>query len=180
MYHLPDLSASAPASIGKAKGSSKSKSHSHSHSHSHHNSLTHTHHNSLSLSSPSSAPSHPSQQPQPDPTKGTSTYPKVQTRAKDRTLFNAAVLELVKLIQAALAISGMFPLHPHAYFLHRGHHHHHRPLGEIEMDGLLCDVTVEGIQKWVSEIGENCVGVEVSLGNFSLCGCGCLGCIEGG
>jgi hypothetical protein len=48
------------------------------------------------------------------------------------------------------------------------------------MDGLLCDVTVEGIQKWVSEIGENCVGVEVSLGNFFLCGCGCLGCIEGG
>lgn len=28
------------------------------------------------------------------------------------------------------------------------------------MDGLLCDVTVEGIEKWVSEIGESCVGVE--------------------
>ncbi|KIM71203.1 hypothetical protein PILCRDRAFT_83024, partial [Piloderma croceum F 1598] len=46
----------------------------------------------------------------------------------------SSALKLVKLIQAALAIS--------------------------EMDGLLCDVTVEGIQRWVSEVGESSVGVE--------------------
>jgi hypothetical protein len=62
-------------------------------------------------------------------------------------------------------------------FMHREHHHHHhhhhhqhqQQQGEVggvvgvEMDGLLCDVTVEGIQKWVSEVGESSVGVEVGL-----------------
>ena len=63
--------------------------------------------------------------------------------------------------------------------MHREHHHHHhhhhhhqhqqQQQGEVggvvgvEMDGLLCDVTVEGIQKWVSEVGESSVGVEVGL-----------------
>jgi hypothetical protein len=107
------------------------------------------------------------------------TQPRVpQTRAKDRTLFNATVLELVKLIQAALAISGLFPLYPYANFVHREHrHHHHRHhhrggMGGVEIDGLLCDITVEGIQKWVSEIGESCVGVEVILHGLrdSICG----------
>lgn len=39
---------------------------------------------------------------------------------------------------------------------------------EMEMDGLLCDVTVEGIQRWVAEVGERSVGVEVSLVVFFL------------
>jgi hypothetical protein len=69
--------------------------------------------------------------------------------AKDIALFNSSVLELVKLIQASLAIFGMFPF----------------SLGgrEGEMDGLLCDVAVDGIQRWVAEIGEPCVGVEVGV-----------------
>ncbi|KAI0084175.1 hypothetical protein BDY19DRAFT_898854 [Irpex rosettiformis] len=57
-------------------------------------------------------------------------------------LFKAVVLELIKLVQAALAISGMFDM------------------SREERDGLLCDVTCEGIQRWVAEIGEPCVNVE--------------------
>lgn len=59
-------------------------------------------------------------------------------------LFNATVLELVKMVQTALAIFGIFDLSPE------------------ERNGLLCDVTNDGIQKWVSEIGEPCMKVEVS------------------
>ncbi|KAI9063225.1 hypothetical protein FKP32DRAFT_1592689 [Trametes sanguinea] len=62
--------------------------------------------------------------------------------ARSGTLFNTTVLELVKLIQAALAIFGMFDLAPE------------------ERNGLLCDRTCEGIQKWVSEIGEPHVKIE--------------------
>lgn len=133
MYHIPDPSAAHSRPIGKSK--SKSKTHSHS------NSLT------VSLS----------------PTKSLSIERSVasdfasvaaalsKSRAKDRTLFNATVLELVKLIQAALAVSGMMPM---------------PTPGGAEMDGLLCDVTVEGIKKWVSEVGEGCVGVEVCSFNL--------------
>ena len=64
-------------------------------------------------------------------------------------LFNSVVLELVKLIQAALAVFGMFDLDREA------------------RDGLLCDVTWEGIQRWVAEIGEPLLSVEVSLRNYS-------------
>ncbi len=59
-------------------------------------------------------------------------------------LFNATVLELVKLIQAALAIFGMFDLSPE------------------ERNGLLCDITCEGIQRWVTEIGEPYLHIEVT------------------
>ncbi|EIW61941.1 uncharacterized protein TRAVEDRAFT_70176 [Trametes versicolor FP-101664 SS1] len=64
-----------------------------------------------------------------------------KTPARSGALFNATVLELVKLIQASLAIFGMFDLAP-------------------EKDGLLCDVTCEGIQQWVSVIGEPYLKVE--------------------
>ncbi|THG94413.1 hypothetical protein EW026_g7057 [Hermanssonia centrifuga] len=57
-------------------------------------------------------------------------------------LFNSTVLELVKLIQAALSVCGMFDL------------------SKEERNGLLCDVTCEGIQRWVTEIGESCANVE--------------------
>ncbi|CCM01577.1 uncharacterized protein FIBRA_03637 [Fibroporia radiculosa] len=56
--------------------------------------------------------------------------------------FNATVLELVKLIQAALAIFDMFDLVPE------------------ERNGLLCDVTSEGIKRWVTDVGEPCMKVE--------------------
>ncbi|KAF8450735.1 hypothetical protein L210DRAFT_2408267 [Boletus edulis BED1] len=57
------------------------------------------------------------------------------------------VLELVKLLQAALAICGMFPLLP----LHTS---------AAAVDGLLCDVTIDGLRRWVAEIGESLIGVE--------------------
>jgi len=89
-------------------------------------------HSSLDLSKPSA----------PSPIAPSNT-----THAK--TLFNASVVELIKLIQTALAIFGMFPV---AY---------PEPRKQLEADGLLCDVTVEGIQRWVVEIGESCIGIEV-------------------
>jgi hypothetical protein len=69
----------------------------------------------------------------------------VKPKAKDIALFNSTVLELVKLVQASLSIFGMYPLTSEGGLV----------------DGLLCDVTVDGIQRWVAEIGEPCVGVEV-------------------
>jgi hypothetical protein len=62
-------------------------------------------------------------------------------RSFDR--FNATILELVKLIQVALSLFGMFSL------------------CRDEWNGLLCDLTVDGIQRWVTEIGEPLLGVEV-------------------
>ncbi|KAG0709652.1 hypothetical protein DFH29DRAFT_885189 [Suillus ampliporus] len=59
--------------------------------------------------------------------------------------FAATVLELVKLIQAALSMCGMFPLTSPPAF-----------------DGLLCDVTIDGLQKWMVEVGENFPGVEAT------------------
>ena len=56
------------------------------------------------------------------------------------------MLELVKLIQASLAIFGMFDLSPD------------------ERNGLLCDETCEGIKQWTTEIGEYLsIEVECSL-----------------
>lgn len=57
-------------------------------------------------------------------------------------VFNATVLGLVKAVQAGLAIFGMFDLN-------------------YERNGLLCDLTVDGIQKWITEIGEPHLHVEV-------------------
>lgn len=69
----------------------------------------------------------------------------INTRQSQRhPHFAATVLELVKLIQAALFVCGMFPLTS-------------RPM----LDGLLCDVTIDGLQKWMTEIGESLPGVEV-------------------
>lgn len=62
--------------------------------------------------------------------------------------FTTYVLELVKLLQAALAICGMFPLVP-SY------------TSAATFDGLLCDVTIDGLRRWVTEIGETLVGLEV-------------------
>jgi hypothetical protein len=63
--------------------------------------------------------------------------------------FVTYVLELVKLLQAALAMCGMFPLAP-PY------------TSAAAFDGLLCDVTIDGLRRWVAEIGESLVGLEVS------------------
>ncbi|KAL4241904.1 hypothetical protein ABKN59_000448 [Abortiporus biennis] len=62
--------------------------------------------------------------------------------ARSQALFRPTVLELVKLIQAGLSIFGCFELCPE------------------DRNGLLCDVTCDGIQKWIAEIGEPCLAVE--------------------
>lgn len=88
-----------------------------------------------------------------------SEWPKISDTTKDRFisaynipdradirspgLFNLLVLELVKLIQAALSISGLFELN------------------RDERSGLLCDATREGLRRWVTDIGEPYVGLEV-------------------
>ncbi|TFK55736.1 hypothetical protein OE88DRAFT_1652183 [Heliocybe sulcata] len=70
------------------------------------------------------------------------------TKIRSAPLFNPTVLELVKLIQAGLAICNMF-----ATIQTVGHRCR-------EIDGLLCEETADGIARWVLEIGESVVGVE--------------------
>lgn len=59
--------------------------------------------------------------------------------------FNNAVLELVKLVQCALSLFGMFDGSPE------------------ERNGLLCDVTAEGILRWTDQVGEPLLSLEVGL-----------------
>ncbi|KAF8351438.1 hypothetical protein F5887DRAFT_937473 [Amanita rubescens] len=61
------------------------------------------------------------------------------SRTKDRNIFTATVLELVKLIQAGLSLFGMY---------------------SGPLDGLLCDTTVDGIRRWIADIGEPIIGLE--------------------
>ncbi|KAJ7283632.1 hypothetical protein C8J57DRAFT_1709997 [Mycena rebaudengoi] len=82
--------------------------------------------------------------PSPAATPGGSARYAPKSRTKDRLAFIASVLELVKLLQAGLAIFGMFPA------------------PNMPLDGLLCDKTVEGLTTWVNEIGEQCVNVEAT------------------
>lgn len=81
------------------------------------------------------------------PTKKEQLYGKT----KERFTFIATVLELVKLIQAGLAIFGMYD-----------------SSATPSLDGLLCDVTVDGIRKWIAKVGGPCVGLEVCLCLFSI------------
>ncbi|KAG6897456.1 hypothetical protein C0992_001456 [Termitomyces sp. T32_za158] len=69
-------------------------------------------------------------------------------KAKPNPDFIDTVLELVKLIQAALALFGMYRLVPKSQTIcpHR--------------DGLLCDETVDAIRRWILDIGQPCVGLE--------------------
>ena len=71
----------------------------------------------------------------------------IRGKTKERAFFNATVIELVKLIQASLSIFGLFG----------------SPATGIQSDGLLCDDTVEGIRRWIIDIGEPCVGLEVGV-----------------
>lgn len=58
------------------------------------------------------------------------------------SMFTKTVLELVKLVQTAIALFDMFPSSPE------------------EQNGLLCDVTVDGLQRWVREVGESYMKIE--------------------
>lgn len=68
---------------------------------------------------------------------------RMNDKIRSSALFGTTILELVKLIQAALSLFGLFSL------------------CQDDWNGLLCDVTVDGIQRWVAEIGEQHMGVEV-------------------
>ena len=68
-------------------------------------------------------------------------------KTKERFTFIATVLELVKLIQAGLAIFGMYGSSAST--------------PNLILDGLLCDVTVDGIRTWIAKIGGPCVSLEV-------------------
>ncbi|EPT03801.1 hypothetical protein FOMPIDRAFT_1028638 [Fomitopsis schrenkii] len=63
-------------------------------------------------------------------------------KGRSAPCFSATVLELVKLIQAGLAVFDLFDISPE------------------ERNGLLCDVTCEGIRRWVSEVGEPYMRIE--------------------
>ena len=71
-------------------------------------------------------------------------------RTVSNVLFSTAVLELVRIAQAALSIFGFFPPPPSA-----------APRSNPSIDGLLCDDTVVGIQSWITEIGGPFLGIEV-------------------
>ena len=68
---------------------------------------------------------------------------RMNDKIRSSDLFGTTILELVKIIQAALSLFGMFSL------------------CQDDWNGLLCDLTVDGIQRWVTEIGEAHMGVEV-------------------
>ena len=74
-------------------------------------------------------------------------------KTKERFTFIATVLELVKLIQAGLAIFGMYDSNP---------------TPNLILDGLLCDITVDGIRKWIAKVGGPCVALEVCLCLLSI------------
>ncbi|KAJ3560245.1 hypothetical protein NP233_g10966 [Leucocoprinus birnbaumii] len=68
-------------------------------------------------------------------------------KSKDLPFFNATVLELVKLVQVGLSLFGMYDVK--------------EALGsKLLVDGLLCDATVRGIERWIVEIGEPRAGLE--------------------
>jgi len=67
---------------------------------------------------------------------------RMNDKIRSSDLFGTTILELVKIIQAALSLFGMFSL------------------CQDDWNGLLCDLTVDGIQRWVTEIGEPHMGVE--------------------
>jgi hypothetical protein len=95
-------------------------------------------------------------------------------KTKDRALFNATVLELVKLVQAGLMIFGMYQsgttpddAAPTA-IVDAVQGPGPLPATKVaKLDGLLCDATADGIQRWVVDVGETCVGVEVRSPQFS-------------
>ncbi|KAF8076409.1 hypothetical protein FPV67DRAFT_1604951 [Lyophyllum atratum] len=80
--------------------------------------------------------------------KSTSTSPPKGKMIRDNSLFTSTVLELVKLIQAGLAIFGMYGTASASQS------------ASPHFDGLLCDETVEGIRRWIIAVGEPCVGIE--------------------
>ncbi|KAJ3511429.1 hypothetical protein NLJ89_g4105 [Agrocybe chaxingu] len=73
-------------------------------------------------------------------------------KTKERATFVATVLELVKLVQAGLALFGLYGCNESPNSVP----------ANLVLDGLLCDDTVEGIRRWIATIGGPCVGLEPS------------------
>ena len=71
-----------------------------------------------------------------------------KTNITSPIIFRATVIELIKLLQAGLAVCGMFDL------------------AKEERNGLLCDKTCDGLQRWITEIGEPCMRLEVRLSHY--------------
>ena len=68
---------------------------------------------------------------------------RMNDKIRSSDLFSTTILELVKLIQAALSLFGFVSVY------------------QDEWNGLLCDETIGGIQRWQTEIGEPQMAVEV-------------------
>lgn len=129
-------------------GAFRSKSHSRTHTRAYSQPVT-----TLSPTVPEAAtlPSSPPHPMHVNPTHPTSQSGTAVTTGPSRhPHFAMYVLELVKFLQASLVICGMFSLPPP-----------HTPAAAF--DGLLCDVTIDGLRRWVAEIGDSLIGPEVSL-----------------
>ncbi|KAG5652466.1 hypothetical protein H0H81_004962 [Sphagnurus paluster] len=144
-YHLPD-SFSSHLTSTESLALTKSRSHSYSQSTS---VLTFTKYASPHISPSSLSKARPPIRLGLPPSLGPSLGPPdprppapKKTPPKDNSLFIATVLELVKLVQAGLAIFGMYPSAP------------------ARLDGLLCNQTVDAIRRWILSVGEPCVGLE--------------------
>lgn len=77
-------------------------------------------------------------------------------RAMSNALFSTVVIELVRIVQAALSIFGFFQPPPGATLR-----------SNPSIDGLLCDNTVVGVQSWIAEIGGPFIGIEVCIALLS-------------
>lgn len=64
-------------------------------------------------------------------------------RGDPNATFRQTVIEMVRLMQCGLSLYGMFPTN------------------YDEQNGLLCDDTLNGMERWVSEIGQPYLGIEV-------------------
>ncbi|KAF5388112.1 hypothetical protein D9615_000428 [Tricholomella constricta] len=156
-YHLPHSISSQPGPVTSTENLAPpitiSRSHSHSHSASVLNFTPASKHTPEIAASPPSSVSKANTNaglgpPSTVASSSTSATVSKGKTTKDNTLFIATVLELVKLIQAGLTIFGMYGAVPGTTAVF--------PC----FDGLLCDETVDGIRRWIIDVGEPCVGLE--------------------
>lgn len=136
-------------------GAFRSKSHSRTHTRTHSQPITALPSSVLEASTLPSSSSYPMNVINPTHPNASQTGAVVTPGPSRHPHFTTYVLELVKFLQAALAICGMFPL-TSSY------------TSAATFDGLLCDVTIDGLRRWVAEIGESLVGLEV--GTYLHCG----------
>lgn len=71
-------------------------------------------------------------------------FPHVPREESCQDSLTVSVLGLIQLLQTALALFGMFDI------------------SKAQRNGLLCDVTVKGLERWTVEIGEATLSLEAS------------------